>query len=195
MTRPPDALSQSPNLKNLGGSFRIVGWISFWIQAVLGVVSGGLVLMAFVASVSGESQASNPLGGLGLLFTVGGLLAMGVSAFWSFRYTRWGRRFLAPTVDALPSKAETLKLIKLVLVTDLAGILITFIAVFASVGVSIGKILANGAVSFPQSSRQLVEPIDLLLIQGCVNVLAGLFAGVVASLWLLQRTTQQRPSR
>lgn len=194
MTRPSDALSQSPSLKNLGGSFRLVGWISFWIQAVLGVVSGGLVLMAFIASVSDRSQASNPLGGLGLLFTVGGLLAMGVSAFWSFRYTRWGRRFLAPA-EAFPSKAETLKFIKLVLVTDLAGILITFIAVFASVGVSIGKILANGAVSFPQSSRQLVEPIDLLLIQGCVNVLAGLFAGVVASLWLLQRTTQQRPSR
>lgn len=194
MARPSDALSQSPNLKNLGGSFRLVGWISFWIQAILGVVSGGLVLMAFVTSVSGESQASNPLGGLGLLFTVGGLLAMWLSAFWSFRYTRWGRRFLAPA-EAFPSKAETLKFIKLVLVTDLAGILVTFIAVFSSVGVSIGKILANGAVSFPQSSRQLVEPIDLLLIQACVNVLAGLFAGVVASLWLLQRTTQQRPSR
>ncbi|NJK30678.1 MAG: DUF3611 family protein, partial [Acaryochloris sp. SU_5_25] len=34
----------------------------------------------------------------------------------------------------------------------------------------------------------------LFVIQACINTIAGQLAGVVATLWLLQRTTQPRPS-
>ena len=195
MTRPSDALSQAPNLKNLGGAFRLVGWISLWIKLVLVVISSVLVLFAFFSEFGDSSQASNSLSGLGLLFTVGGILTLGLSVFWSFRYIRRGRSFLSSTKDALPSKATTLTLIKTVLLTDLAGTLVTFIAVQSSVGISIGKALSRGAMTFNQYPSQIVEPIDLFVIQACINIIAGLFAGIVASLWLLQRTTQQRPSR
>ncbi len=192
MTRPSDALSRSPNLKDLGGAFRIVGWISFWIKAVLGIISGVTVLFAFFSRASNPNQAGNTISGLGLLFTVGGILLLGVSVFWSFRYTRWGRRFLVPA-GGVPSKADTLRLIKMVLLTDLVGILVTVIGGEWFVGAIIGKAISQGVAVFSLNPNQLVEPIDLFVIQACINTIAGQFAGVVASLWLLQRTTQQRP--
>lgn len=194
MTRPSDALSRLPNLKNLGGAFRIVGWISFWIKAVLGIISGVTVLFAFFSRASNPNQAGNTISGLGLLFTVAGILLLGVSVFWSFRYTRWGRLFLAPSSANAPSKAATLRLIKMVLLTDLVGILVTVIGGEWFVGAIIGKAISQGVAVFSLNPNQLVEPIDLFVIQACINTIAGQFAGVVASLWLLQRTTQQRPT-
>lgn len=193
MTRPSDALSRSLDFKSLGSTFRLVGWISFWIKVVLGVISGITVLFAFFSRASNPNQASNPISGLGLLFTVGGILLLGVSVYWSFRYTRWGRRFLAPSA-ALPSKAATLRLIKMVLITDLVGILVTVMGGEWLVGAIIGKAISQGVAVFSLNPNQLVEPIDLFVIQACINTIAGQLAGLVATLWLLQRTTQPRPS-
>lgn len=192
MTRPSNPLARSTNFKNLGGSFRLVGWISFWIKAVLGIISGVTVLFASLSRAGNPNQASNTISGLGLLFTVGGILLLGVSVFWSFRYTRWGRRFLAPSGD-VPSKASTLRLLKMVLLTDLVGILVTVIGGEWFVGAIIGKAISQGVAVFSLNPNQLVEPIDLFVIQACINTIAGQLAGLVASLWLLQRTTQQRP--
>jgi len=178
----------------LGGAFRIVGWISFWIKLVLAVVSGVTVLFAFFGRASNPNQAGSPLSGLGMLFTVGGILFLGVSVYWSFHYARWGRKFLAPTGSSQPSKAGTLKLIKTVLLTDLLGILVTVLGGEWLVGAIIGKAISQGVAVFSLNPNQLVEPIDLFVIQACINTIAGLFAGVVATLWLLQRTTQQRPA-
>ncbi|NJK40452.1 MAG: DUF3611 family protein [Acaryochloridaceae cyanobacterium SU_2_1] len=194
MSPSSDALTQSPNLRNLGSTFRLVGWISFWIKLVLVVVSGVTVLFAFFSRAANTTQARNPISGIGLFFTVCGILLLGVSVYWSFHYTRWGRRFLAKTASSQPSKAGTLRLLKTVLITDLVGILVTVIGGEWLVGAIIGKAISQGVAVFSLNPNQLVEPIDLFVIQACMNVIVGQLAGIVATLILLQRTTQPRPS-
>ncbi len=193
----------SANFRSLGISFRLVGWASFWIKLVLAIVSAGTVLFAapfaffnqnLPAGVPGQPSTSSPSGGLGLLIITIGILFLGASVFWSFRYTRFSRRFLVPTANAKPSKADTLRLVKLALLTDVIGMLIAVIGGEWIVGVIIGKAISQGIVFAGGASLiRVVEPIELFVIQACINTVAGQFAGIASSLWLLQRTTQVRP--
>lgn len=192
----------SAGFRSLGISFRLVGWASFWLKLVMGIVSGGIVLFAapfaffnqnVPAGVPGQPSTSSPSGGLGLLIITFGIICLGISVFWSYRFTRFSRRFLTPAAGQ-PSKSETLRLVKMALLTDIIGMLIAVIGGQWIVGVIIGKAISQGIVFAGGASLiRVVEPIELFVIQACINTMSGLFAGIAASLWLLQRTNQIRP--
>jgi hypothetical protein len=194
----------SAGFRSLGISFRLVGWASFWIKLILAIISGVTILFAFpfaffrqnltpnVANVPGQVSPSSPSGGLGLLIIAIGIVFLSVSVFWSFRFTRFSRRFLVPGATP-PTKAETLRMVKLALLTDVIGMLMAVVGGEWIVGVIIGKAISQGVV-FAGLTR-IVEPIELLVVQACINTMAGQFAGIASSLWLLQRTTQIRPSK
>lgn len=204
MSRMLEGGNASAGFRSLGISFRLVGWGSFWIKLVLAIVSGVTILFAFpfaffrqnlapnVPNVPGQASASTPSGGLGLLIIAIGIVFLSISVFWSFRFTRFSRRFLIPGASQ-PTKAETLRMVKFALYTDVVGMLMAVIGGEAVVGVIIGKAISQGVV-FAGLTR-IVEPIELLVVQACINTMAGLFAGIASSLWLLQRTTQIRPSK
>ncbi|PZD72464.1 hypothetical protein C1752_03718 [Acaryochloris thomasi RCC1774] len=205
MSRMLEGGNASAGFRGLGISFRLVGWASFWIKLVLAIISGVTILFAFpfaffrqnltpnVPNVPGSQvAASSPSGGLGLLIIAIGIVFLSVSVFWSFRFTRFSRRFLIPGANP-PTKAETLRMVKLALVTDVFGMLMAVIGGEWIVGVIIGKAISQGVV-FAGLTR-IVEPIELLVVQACINTMAGQFAGIASSLWLLQRTTQIRPSK
>lgn len=203
MNKLPDIGGLPSGFRGLGLAFRFTGWFSFWIKLVLAIVSGGTVLFAapfaffnrnLPAAIPNQPSTSSPSGGLGLLIIVVGIIFLGVSVFWSFQFTRFGRRFLVSAPQTPPSKAETLRLVKLALLTDVIGMLITVVGGEWIVGVIIGKAISQGIVFAGGASLiRVVEPIELFVIQACINTLAGQFAGIASSLWLLQRTTQARP--
>ncbi|NJR66617.1 MAG: DUF3611 family protein, partial [Leptolyngbyaceae cyanobacterium CRU_2_3] len=100
MENRSESYSIPPAVKRVASSFRLVGWISFWVQIVLAIVSG--IVLLFAASGLGvaatvapatpgavpQTGISSPETGIGLLFAVIGLLALFAGAFWAFRYTR-----------------------------------------------------------------------------------------------------------
>ena len=205
MSRMLDGGNVSAGFRSLGISFRLVGWASFWIKLVMGIVSGGIVIFAapfaffnqnVPAGIPGKPSTSSPSGGLGLLIITIGIICLGVSVFWSYRYTRFSRRFLIPGANTKPSKSETVRMVKIALITDIIGMLVAVVGGQWIVGVIIGKAISQGIVFAGGASLiRVVEPIELFVIQACINTMAGLFAGIASSLWLLQRTTQIRPSQ
>ena len=100
-------------VRRIAGSFRLVGWISFWIQVVLGVVAGGILLFASATFGARSGDTSNPGTGTGLILASLGLIAVFVSAFWSFRYAQLGRRLRSRDASKRPSPKDALQALRI----------------------------------------------------------------------------------
>lgn len=193
MREKPDTSSLPPALQRIAVTMRTVGGISFWLQAALGVISALVLLFASVSSSIGRqaNQANNPGTGLGIFFAIFGLLALGGGAYFAFRYTRISRELLASNGAGRPSKADTLRVIRLGLIVNLVGMLLTVLGAQAIVGSILAKSLAQpqGAFGAFDPSR-FVQPVDLFVVQANTNTIAAHFVGIVASLWLFNRLTR-----
>ncbi|MDJ0733070.1 MAG: DUF3611 family protein [Nostocaceae cyanobacterium] len=188
MSDHSDTQSPSSQLRAIAQAFRVTGWISFWIQLVVGVVAAG-ILLAFRFGRTG-SQSSNPGTGIGILFAALGLLALGGGIFLAFRYTRIGRLLVSSNPLNRPRKIETVQILRLGLMFNLVGMLLTLLGAQAIIGVLLLKALSipQGAVGFsPDQLSKLIQPIDVLVVQANINAVSAHFAGLVASLWLLNR--------
>ncbi|WP_017300108.1 DUF3611 family protein [Nodosilinea nodulosa] len=178
-----------PAVRRIAGSFRVVGWISFWVQAVLAVISS-LVLLFALANLSTRSgQTSNPGAGVGLLFAAIGLVAVYLSAFWAFRYTQLGRRLRSRDTTKRPSPKDALQALRLGIVISMAGMLITLFGGQALIGSLLAKALAQpqgGSVFVPGNVGQYVEAFDIFVVQANTNTLLAHFTSLASTLWLLR---------
>ncbi|WP_088240211.1 DUF3611 family protein [Calothrix rhizosoleniae] len=194
MTDRPNTQSSSPRWA-IAKLFRLVGWISFWTQLVLGVVAAGIFLV-FRIQRSG-SQASNPGTGFGIFFAALGLLTLGAGIFLAFRYTRIGKQLISSNPQNRPSKMQTIQILRLGLIVNLVGMLLTLFGAQAISGSLLLKALSvpQGAVGFsPDQLSKLVQPIDVLVVQANINTVTAHFAGVVGSLWLFNRIHKSEKS-
>jgi hypothetical protein len=122
---------------------------------------------------------------------VGGLIALTVSIYFSFRYMTIARLLQTKNPAQRPNRADTISIIRLGLIVNLVGMLLTIIGAEAIVGIVLAKSLANppGAIANLDPTK-LVNSIDLLVIQANTNTIAAHFAGIVSSLILLNRITR-----
>ncbi|MCA1991983.1 MAG: DUF3611 family protein, partial [Coleofasciculus sp. S288] len=113
MREKPDTSSLPPALQRVAFTLRTVGGISFWLQLVLGVISGLILIFASFSTGLGRpaAQGSTQGTGFGIFFALCGLVALGVGAYFAFRYTRIARQLLASNAAGRPSKADTLQII------------------------------------------------------------------------------------
>jgi hypothetical protein len=186
--------SLPPAVRRISGAFRIVGWISFWSQIVLGVISGGVLLFSAVSISARTTGAANPGTGVGLLFAGLGLVAAFAGAYWAFRYTRIGRRLRSQDSSRRPSPKAAIQALRFGLLISLAGMLLTLVGGQALIGSLLGKALAqpqSGAAIFaPGNINQFVEAFDIFIIQANINTLLAHFVAIVATLWLLRTVNQ-----
>jgi hypothetical protein len=187
MTDRSDTQSSSSRWA-IAKAFRLVGWISFWTQLVLGVVAAGIFLV-FRIQNSGN-QTGNPGTGFGIFFAALGLLTLGGGVFLAFRYTRIGKSLVSSNPLNRPRRMETLQVLRLGLMVNLVGMLLTLLGAQAISGSLLLKALSvpQGAVGFsPEQINRLVQPIDVLVVQANINTVTAHFAGVAGSLWLFNR--------
>jgi hypothetical protein len=185
MREKPDTSSLPPTAQRVVATLRTFGWISFWLQVVLGVISSIILLLSVAFSRNPASQAGTQGTGFGIFFAICGLVALGVGAFFAFRYTRISQQLLE---TGRPSKAETLQIIRLGLIVNLVGMLLTIFGAQAVVGSVLAKSLSQqGAVLDPS---RYVQPLDLFVVQGNINTITAHFAGIAASLWLFNRVSK-----
>lgn len=182
--------SLPPAVRRISGSFQRVGWISFWTQVVLSIVSSGVFLFSSFSLSSRNGGAPNPGAGAGLFFAGLGLIAVYISAFWAFRYTRIGQRLRSRDVGRRPSPKDAIQALKLGLIISLAGMFLTLLGGQAIIGALLGKALAQpqgGAAIFnPNSVNQYVEAFDIFIVQANINTLLAHFTSLVATLWILR---------
>lgn len=185
MREKPDTSSIPPAAQRIVFTLRTIGWISFWLQVVLGIVSAIILLVSVASNTNTKAQGSTQGTGFGIFFAICGLVALGIGAFFAFRYTRISKQLLE---TGRPSKAETLQAIRLGLIVNLVGMLVTILGAQAVVGSVLTKSLSQqGAVL---DASRYVQPLDLFVVQGNINTITAHFAGIVASLWLFNRVSK-----
>lgn len=186
--------SPSPNIQQIAKAFRLTGWISFWVQLVLTVVSG--ITLIFASQAGGRSvpgnpgvtAAANPGTGIGGVLTILGLGILVFNMYWAIsRYVSFGRR-LSGSKTVRPKKSETIQAIRFGLMVSLVGMLLAIIGAETIVGLLVGKALSQGVGGFVNvDPSRFILPADMFVVQASINVILAQFAGIVGALWLLNR--------
>ncbi|ABA21345.1 DUF3611 family protein [Anabaena sp. FACHB-709] len=188
MSRNPDAPSSSSNLRTIAQTFRMTGWISFWIQLVLGVISGIIVLLFGIFSQRAGSPNNNPGTGFGVFLAICGLVVLGGGIYLAFRYTRIGNQLLSSNPSNRPRKVETVQVLRLGLWINLGGTLVTLLGAQAIVGTLVARSISPQAVTTQLfDPTRIISGLDMLVVQANINTVSAHFAGLVSSLWLLNR--------
>jgi hypothetical protein len=198
MSENLDAQSSSSTRRAIAQTFRLTGQITFWAQLALGLVSGGILLFAtFSANSSsgGRGVTGTASGtGLGIFFAICGLVVLGIGIFISFRYIRIGKQLDSSNSSNHPRKLETVQVVRLGLILHLVGILLTLIGAQAIVGILLTKSLTvsqiiPGTITQVDPSR-VIQPLDIFVVQANTNTISAHFAGLLGSIWLLNRITK-----
>ncbi len=190
MSKQPDSLPLPAPIQRMVFSLRRVGWICFWVQLVLAVISGVILLFA-IASSSG--QGGNPGTGGGLLFALGGLLVLGFSAYRSFYHTRLAQQLRAPG-PARPSRAETVKQMRMSLISNLVGMLLTLLGAEAINGILLAKAVRQPTLFLNPTAVRLedfIQPLDIFVVLANTHTIVAHFVGIVAAIWLIEQIYKQ----
>ena len=184
----------SPNVLRVVLSFRRWGWTAFWTQVVLCVVSS-VVLLQLVLLKGNQTGLpagadSNPATLPGLSFAWAGVAVLGVSIFWNFRYTQMAKKLRSPD---RPTKTQTVFQIKIGLIINLVGMIITLLGAASIVG-ALTLRSQQGVFAGSGNFNLTIQPLDFQIIQASFNIIFAHFVGLVASLWLLNRATD-KPNR
>jgi hypothetical protein len=181
--------SLPPAVRRIATSFRLIGWISFWMQAVLAVISSLVLMFALVNVGARSTGGGNPGAGVGLTLAGVGLLAVYLSAFWTFRYTALGRRLRSRDASKRPSPKDAIQALRVGILISMAGMLLTLFGGQALIGSLLAKALAQpqgGTVFIPGNINQYVEAFDIFIVQANTNTLLAHFVSLAATLWLLR---------
>ena len=186
--------SLPPAVRRIANNFRLVGWLSFWVQIVSGVIATLLFVTSLLGlqSLNSRSGAENAAAGGGFLLAAIGLAAVYVGAFWAFQYTRFARKLKSTNSDLRPKPKAAAKMITTGLAISVLGMFFGLLGAGGVVGALMLKVIAqpqsNVAITNPALA---VEPLDVFLVQSTVNTLISHFAGVVGSLWLSRTINKQ----
>lgn len=199
MANRSESISLPPAVQRAAGALRLTGWISFWSQLVLGVVSA--VVLAFAGSnlnapvrtpINANSPAGvNPGTGSGLFFAFLGLLALFAGAYWAFRYTRMARQLKTPRSQARPSRGDTVQLLRIGLFINLIGMGLTIFGAQAIAGSLVLKSFEQGFAIFSGNPLRFITPLDLFVVQANANTVMAHFIGLLGTLWLIRCVNRQ----
>lgn len=194
MNKKSEMITPLPQrVQQASADLRWAGRIGFWVQLVLGAISLVTVLFSSSSFIGGDNAANTQGNEFGVFCAICGLVALVVSIYFSFRYMTIAQLLQdASRAEQRPNRADTIGIIRIGLIINLVGMVITIIGAEAIVGIVLAKSLANptgGALANIKPS-QLVNSIDLLVIQANTNTIAAHFAGIVSSLLLLNRITR-----
>ena len=193
MLERPDSKTSS-TIQEIAQTFRLTGWASFWAQLVLGVVAAVILGFASLSPGVAAGQQRNVGTGLGIFFAVIAVIALGASIFWAFRYIRISRQLQSSNPNNRPRKADTVQLLRLGLSINLVGLLVSLIGAQAIVGALVAKSLTlpqGGVGVFQVDPSRIIRPLDIFVVQANTNTVAAHFAGLIGSLWLLNRVNRQ----
>ena len=191
-----DSRSLPLTLLRVANAFRLTGWIGFWLQLVLAVVAALTLLFSVLfanPNRNPSTNASNPGTGVGVLLAACGLVVLFVSVYWAFRYTRLANQLKAPSASARPKKAETLKALRMGLMVNLVGMLLSLLGAESIAGVLLARASqSQGALYAPGGITSLIQPLDISVVLANTHIILAHFAGLATSLWLLN--VVNRPS-
>ncbi|GCL38837.1 hypothetical protein SR1949_39560 [Sphaerospermopsis reniformis] len=181
----------SSNIRAIAQMFRLAGWISFWIQLVLGVISGIIVILFAFFSQRPGSPSNNPGTSFGVFLAVCGLIVLGAGIYLAYRYTTIGKQLESSNPSNRPRKLESVQVLRLGLWVNLGGILVTLLGAQAIVGTLVARSISPQAVTTQLfDPTRIISGLDMLVVQANINTVSAHFSGLIASLFLLNRITK-----
>jgi hypothetical protein len=188
MSYPSDSAPSSNAIQRVAFALRTTGWFCFWTQLVLAVVSAIIQLFAIAVfgPAAGKPGTTPGIGG-GLVFAFIGLGILGFSIFQAFRYTRLSRRLKAPGMSR-PSRAETMKQVRLGLTSNLSGMAVTLVASEAINGILLAKAISQprGFLANSVNLQDFIQPVDFFVVLANTHTIVAHFVGIVGALWLMR---------
>ncbi len=180
--------SLAPETRGIGNTIRLTGWIAFWIQLAIGVVS----VLALLFALTGRSfvQQQNTGLGIGIFWAVCGIVLLLFCLYWDFRYTRIGKALENPNLALHPSKPDTTIILRLGIIAGLVGILLTLLGASSTVLVLVAKSISQPPGVAITDPYRIIRPMDVFVAVADITGIAAHFVGTVASLWLLERVHQ-----
>jgi hypothetical protein len=170
------------NVQRAAANFRLAGNIGFWVQIVLGAISGVTFLFASTALLGTDKKTQGIEFGIFCAFC--GIIMLAISIFFSLRYGRVAKQLLQ---SDRPKKADTWQLIKLGLSVNLIGMLLAILGSASLAGIVLLKALTTPPGTLTADPTRYVNSLDMLVIQANINAIIAHFGGIVTTLWLLNR--------
>jgi Protein of unknown function (DUF3611) len=176
-------------VKKVATQLRRVGWVCFWLQLVLAIVSTAIFVFAILMA---GGNANNPATGGSLLFSLGGLFVLYGSTFWSFRYMAIARQLKNP--DLRPKKADTIQTIRLGILFGVIGMGLSVMGAESISGTLLGKSFSSFSVSVgffnADALSKIIQPLDISIVLANTHTITAHFIGILGSLFLLDRITK-----
>ncbi len=174
------------NAISLGRLFFRLGWLGFWIQAVL--LSVPIMLLFYVLFVSSPESAQRKGIDLGDYLSYGSLVVMAFTTYWFFRYTRLAKKI--PEPESCPPKSSVAKTIWIGVWASSLGIGFSMILMFGAVLRLLTILLATPQTGIPIAAAGGDPAIALTAFDGIslttlVLILSAELIVLAFSLWLL----------
>lgn len=186
MSELPKSYLLLPSIQHAAINLRVAGWLCFFAQVFLAIISG-LVLAFAAVDPNFNLKAGNPFSSSGLSFACIGLIALGLGSYWAFRYTRIAKRLQLSNGVAHPIKAEVIQFLWQGLVINAVGMFLSLLGVEAIAAALLAKSLTQVQGLAIYNNNQLIQSLDILVVQANVNTIFAQFIGVITSAWLISR--------
>ena len=185
-------------LEKVGNILRLTGWIGFCVQIGFGAIS--LLMVVFAIAGQNFSQATTltrgitpgvavpvnqgvtPGLGVGIFWSVCGLLALLAGIYLAFRQTRLAVRLRHEDTMKHPNKAQVMTVLRLGAIVGLVGMLLTILGGGASLAVLFSKSIAQPQGVAIYDPTRMIRSIDIMVAMANMSGIAARFVGTVASL-------------
>ncbi len=177
------------HIQQISSELKLMGRIGFWLQLVLGVISAVLLSFGTLILLSSTSRTQGIE--IGIIAAISGVGFLVVAIYFSRRYIQFSEEILNPNATERPKKSDTIQLIKTGLIFNLVGMFLTIIGAEALVGIILQKSLLIPQATITADPNKFINSADVLIVQANTNSISAHFAGLVCSLWLLNRINQK----
>mmetsp|Transcript_8251 Transcript_8251/g.21270 ORF Transcript_8251/g.21270 Transcript_8251/m.21270 type:complete len:283 (-) Transcript_8251:240-1088(-) len=173
------------NLSKVGETMRSLGWIGFWAQLSLTIISAVMTIFSVMFS-----RPSSLASAFSLYVVLFGIACGFFSTYWCFGYIQLSktiRRSLKNLASA-PKKAGVERNLSVGLMTNMVGLTSTLVGLQAVVGFLVAKTLANATanpfLSGGVGSFNPVLALDVFLVQAASNCLLSHFLSLCITMWI-----------
>lgn len=181
-----DPANLPPEIRKIARAFKLLGWLSFWLELGLAFISGLVLLLA--ASGRQFSPDTHTGIGIGIFWSICSLLVLCPSIAFAFRYIRIGKGLLRdPQVHWHPRKADVIKLLRLGTILGFIGVLLSLLGAGTSIGVLVAKTVSQPPGMAITDPNRLVRALDVYVVLANFNPIAAHFVSIATSVWLLDR--------
>jgi hypothetical protein len=186
------ALTPSRGL-GLAGTFIRLGWAGLWLQVVFGSLPILMTIYYFAFSHP-NPNARDEFGFLEFLAVIN-LLMLLFTTYWSYHYTRIGRRMREPSQS--PSESSLISTVWTGVTATMAGMFLSMIAIVIETANLLFYFLKSPQAGIPviqtsgTGSTHWVSSVDMVSLMALILFLAAEMVVLLFSLWLLFRTTRR----